>query len=323
MSTEAGQSLIDKGIAEARSGNRLLARLYLERAIETPPVPPALWLWLAWVAESPEKARGYLQQLEGTGDLGEVARGALPWVHLMCEENSPLVRISESVLDDDEPERPRPPADEFRVECPHCLAVLYVRETALGVTRDCPACEEAFEIPRDSPKVEAAPPLAERAYVAGTTFAVSGTGTQSASAEQPSTDVLSTIANPDRPVLVADDNPSVRAVAATILRRRGYVVETASDGIEALNLIGRTTPGLVLLDSQMPGMDGIEVCQRLRSHPRTRDLPIVLLSSKNAFYDRVQGRLAGCTATVTKPCDANVLCEAVDLHYKGDAVPQA
>lgn len=323
MSTEAGTSLIDKGISEARSGNRLLARLYLERAVESPPFPPTLWLWLAWVAESPEKARGYLQHLESHDDLGAVARGAIPWVEWMCLDDS-LTAIPGASSDvPAEPSKSKKGV-EHRVECPCCEAILYVRSSALGDVRTCPSCEEDFEIPTDAPTVASSPPMAHHDYVPGTAYEpasesaldddehADNAGAHPARAAAPATLVQ---ADPDRPILVVDDSSQIRTVATTILRRRGYTVDAVSNGMEALAWISKTLPGLVLLDSQMPGMDGFELCQRLRSHPRTRDLAIIMLSSKDAFFDRVQGRLSGCSVYVTKPCDANVLCEAVDQHY--------
>jgi len=114
-----------------------------------------------------------------------------------------------------------------------------------------------------------------------------------------------------RRVLIVDDSAALRAVAGRLLTRRGYEVDAVESGESALRWIEEKTPQLILLDVVMPGLDGYEVCRRLRQHPLTQGVPVIMLSGRNGFLDKVQGRLAGCTVYMTKPCEAKVLCETV------------
>ncbi len=82
-----------------------------------------------------------------------------------------------------------------------------------------------------------------------------------------------------RRILVVDDEPEIRLLAERALASRGYVVETASDGEEALARIGETLPDLVLLDAMLPKLHGFEVCRRVRSDARTRTVPIVIMTA--------------------------------------------
>ena len=80
-------------------------------------------------------------------------------------------------------------------------------------------------------------------------------------------------------IVVVDDTPTNIRVLEAVLTPRGYVVLAATSGREALELISRERPDLILLDIMMPEMDGYEVCRRLRSDPATRALPIVMITA--------------------------------------------
>jgi DNA-binding response OmpR family regulator len=100
-------------------------------------------------------------------------------------------------------------------------------------------------------------------------------------------------------VLVTDDDPTVREVVADYLRRDGHEVVQAATGDEALRLVDQRTPELVVLDLMLPGIDGIEVCRRLRaSRP---SLPVLMLTALGEEEDRVLGLEMGADDYVTKP----------------------
>jgi two-component system response regulator MprA len=100
-------------------------------------------------------------------------------------------------------------------------------------------------------------------------------------------------------VLVVDDDPGVRASVAAALRRVGYTVELASDGIEALEWLGAGSFDCVVLDVLMPRLDGLEVCRRLRAR---RDFaPVLMLTARNLVADRVDGLDAGADDYLVKP----------------------
>jgi two-component system KDP operon response regulator KdpE len=99
-------------------------------------------------------------------------------------------------------------------------------------------------------------------------------------------------------VLVVDDEPPIRRALAANLRARGYLVELAENGEQALELAARTHPDLVVLDLGLPGLDGLEVIRALRGWNR---LPIVVLSAREAEADKVEALDAGADDYVAKP----------------------
>ncbi|HEX9102362.1 MAG TPA: response regulator, partial [Polyangia bacterium] len=86
-------------------------------------------------------------------------------------------------------------------------------------------------------------------------------------------------------LLVVDDEPEINKLVARIFEKRGYRVIAALDGAEALLAVQRDRPDLVILDLNLPKIDGWEVCRRLKSDPATRDIPIVMLTAAHANVD--------------------------------------
>jgi putative two-component system response regulator len=102
-------------------------------------------------------------------------------------------------------------------------------------------------------------------------------------------------------VLVVDDIAENRELIAAMLASLGCQVSLAASGPEALESVSVSVPDLVLLDVQMPGMDGLEVCRRLRAQPAARLLPVVMVTALNAVEDRVSALEAGADDFLTKP----------------------
>ena len=102
-------------------------------------------------------------------------------------------------------------------------------------------------------------------------------------------------------VLVADDTDSVRALFQKLLTADGHDVISAQDGLEALDAIQKYRPDVILLDVGMPGVDGIEVCRRLKSDPTTRLTPVVLVTGLSDLSDRIKGIEAGADDFLSKP----------------------
>ncbi len=108
-------------------------------------------------------------------------------------------------------------------------------------------------------------------------------------------------------ILVVDDNADMRDYIARLLRGRGWLVETAADGLTARDSARRRAPDLVLSDVMMPGLDGLSLVRELRGHPATADVPIILLSARAGEGSRVEGLDAGADSYLSKPFSAREL----------------
>jgi CheY-like chemotaxis protein len=115
-----------------------------------------------------------------------------------------------------------------------------------------------------------------------------------------------------RSVLVIDDDASARALAIAILQPAGYTVRSAEGGEQGLLLAQSATPDLVLLDVEMPGLDGYEVCRRLREAPETRGIPVVMLTATDDPALNRRAYAAGAQACVLKPFRREALLAVLD-----------
>ncbi|MBN9658115.1 MAG: response regulator [Acidobacteria bacterium] len=119
-----------------------------------------------------------------------------------------------------------------------------------------------------------------------------------------------------RLILAVDDSTTVRKIVAVTLERYGYRVLTAMDGMQALAKLDEQRPDLILLDITMPRMDGYQVCKTIKQNAYTKPIPVVMLSGKDGFFDKVKGKLAGATDYLTKPFQEEALVKAVEKHLK-------
>src|SRR3954453_7697971 len=115
-------------------------------------------------------------------------------------------------------------------------------------------------------------------------------------------------------VLVVDDIlANVRLLEAK-LAAEYFEVVTAMNGIDALEAVQRTRPDIVLLDVMMPGIDGIEVCKRIKSDPQTMHIPVIMVTALDQPEDRVKGLEAGADDFLTKPVnDLALFCRVKSL----------
>jgi twitching motility two-component system response regulator PilH len=102
-------------------------------------------------------------------------------------------------------------------------------------------------------------------------------------------------------ILVVEDSVTQREMITDLLRNSGLTVTVATDGVEALEQIQGHCPDLVVLDIVMPRMNGYEVCRRLKSDPKTQNVPVVMCSSKGEEFDRYWGMKQGADAYIAKP----------------------
>ena len=119
------------------------------------------------------------------------------------------------------------------------------------------------------------------------------------------------------PVLVVDDSATIRRSAEAILRAAGYPAVSAVDGFEALAEVAERHPRLILIDVMMPRLDGFQACSLIKSNPRYRATPVVMLTSRDGLFDRARGRLAGCDDYLTKPFTRDELLEVI-RRYVGE-----
>ena len=90
--------------------------------------------------------------------------------------------------------------------------------------------------------------------------------------------------------LVVDDSMVIRHTVCRFLQERGFAVETASNGMEALEVLDRVLPGLVITDMQMPAMSGSELISALKDKPHTASIPIVILTGRSSGFDQTESR---------------------------------
>lgn len=108
-------------------------------------------------------------------------------------------------------------------------------------------------------------------------------------------------------ILIVDDNAANLKLARVLLAGGGYEVRTASDAAEALSVLESFRPRLILMDLQMPGMDGFELTRRLKADPAMKGIVILALTAYAMKGDEEKARAAGCDGYVSKPIDTRAL----------------
>jgi len=117
-------------------------------------------------------------------------------------------------------------------------------------------------------------------------------------------------------ILVVDDTTANLQLLMNILSEQGYTVYPASEGEQALEFVRSTIPDLILLDIKMPGMDGYEVCRRIKSDDRTRSIPIIFISILEDEHEKVEGFQAGAVDYITKPFLPEEVLARIRLHVR-------
>lgn len=108
-------------------------------------------------------------------------------------------------------------------------------------------------------------------------------------------------------ILIVDDNAASRETLESILTAENYTLQMAEDGFQALHKADALHPDLILLDVMMPGMDGFEVCRRLRTTPGLAEIPVILLTALDDTASRLEGLEAGADDFISKPFDRQEL----------------
>jgi CheY-like chemotaxis protein len=113
------------------------------------------------------------------------------------------------------------------------------------------------------------------------------------------------------PILVVDDNPANLKLTRVLLEAEGYEVRTAIDAEAALDVLVTFEPRMILMDLQLPGMDGLELTRKLKSNPRHQHIIILALTAYAMKGDEEKALAAGCDGYITKPIDIEKLTQIV------------
>ena len=122
----------------------------------------------------------------------------------------------------------------------------------------------------------------------------------------------------DTRVLIVDDTPANIQTLAAILKSKGYQISAATNGKQALEVLARVQPDLILLDVMMPEMDGFETCRQLKAAEQWRQIPVIFLTAKTETADIVQGFELGAVDYVAKPFNTHELLARVNTHLTMD-----
>jgi CheY-like chemotaxis protein len=120
-------------------------------------------------------------------------------------------------------------------------------------------------------------------------------------------------------VLIVDDNPTNLKLVAFLVKANGYEVDTAADAEAAIAAIAANRPRVILMDLQLPGIDGLELTRRLKADPATRDIAIIAVTAYAMKGDHEKALAAGCDDYVTKPIDTRALPELIARYAQGGA----
>jgi CheY-like chemotaxis protein len=123
----------------------------------------------------------------------------------------------------------------------------------------------------------------------------------------------------EKKILLVEDNEVNRRLAGFLLRSQGYQVREATTAAAAFEMVEKERPDLIVMDIQLPGMDGLEITRKLKEQPATADIPVVAVTSFAMKGDREKALAAGCAGYVTKPIDKNTFIQEVATHVGSKA----
>jgi CheY-like chemotaxis protein len=129
-------------------------------------------------------------------------------------------------------------------------------------------------------------------------------------------EVVAEVKSEGRTIMVVDDSPTVRKLISSKLERHGHTVVSAVDGMDALAKINEVTPDLILLDITMPKLDGYQVCKLIRSNDATKGIPVIMISGKDGFFDKVRGKMAGSNGFISKPFGPEILMKTLNTFAR-------
>ncbi|WP_228486272.1 response regulator [Paludibaculum fermentans] len=345
-----------EAVAAAKLGHKSMARRLFRELVDSDPQNEEAWLWNAALAETPDEAHRSLVKVLDINPNNHHALNALALQRLreaalrqqraeaaLGQKRQAAASVA-GEMPSFKPVAAKPPAP-FPVpapqvwQCPLCSAdsthpiercqrcgALLTLESLddLAASRDVDentlseAIQRLLREMRSHPTFEGHLNLA-RAYLNLNHSAEALPHLEKASKLKPDETIvkqaLEKLRN-RRLILAVDDSTTVRKIVSVTLERYGYRVLTAMDGMQALAKLDEQRPDLILLDITMPRMDGYQVCKTIKQNSYTKPIPVVMLSGKDGFFDKVKGKLAGATDYLTKPFQEEALVKAVEKHLK-------
>ncbi len=318
--------LLQEGIASVQAGHKAQARGLLLEVSELDAQNEMVWLWLASAAETPAEAVLYVRRVLQINPAHQRAKDWLTklqpqsWHCPLCHEKypDPVDRCTacEAVLTLRDPEallhnqrvneealQPAmmhyeavpPGTADFATHFNLGLAYLNLNRLNDGLAR----LQAAGRLRSGDADLTREIENFVRQFSAPSSAALQTETKAGAQASQ-------------RVVLVVDDSPTIRKLVTVTLERHGYRVLVAASGVEALTRLTEVVPDLILLDITMPHMDGYQLCRLVKGNEMTSNVPIVMLSGKDGFFDKVRGRMVGAADYVTKPFEPAVLVQTVE-----------
>ena len=338
------QLALSEAITAAKLGQLALARQLLSDLVAREPKSEQAWLWVAALTEDRGVAFAALNRVLDINPHNRQAMNALALARL--QESAAHTGLparsgpgegAQPAGAEPAPAQPQPATPGYAWNCPLCAT------RASLPSRRCPACKAIVSLAtldeyaankgvNEELLLSALHDLERKVAVSGTFVervnlallylnlnrsAEALPHLRSAMQMNGATSLLGRLTDTlaARKLIVAvDDSLTVRKIVSITLERMGYRVMTALEGQHGLELICQERPDLILLDITMPGMDGYQVCKAIKQNPATKRIPVVMLSGKDGFFDKVKGRLAGATDYITKPFREATLAEAVKKY---------
>ncbi len=333
MSQEEARQFYKDGLAAFKANDKPHARQLLLRSVELDPLNENAWLWLAVVGKSLQETIIYLQRVLSINSKNEHARTCLDWT---------LEKLKSSPSSWKCPLDPDSSCKQIEL-CSHCNAILLFSDIDLilkGSEHECPQIHTIAiryaQSPAPAKDFNLHSTLAliylnlrdfDRAVVHLNTMLrihpedfelMAQVDALLKRLRQKMKDDGSPLVEPDArgSVLVVDDSATVRKLVTLILEKENYHVLSASDGLEALTILNEELPDFIFLDINMPRIDGYTLCKLIKSDEKTKDIPVVMLSGKDGFFDKVRGRISGSSDHISKPFEPATLVMTVDRYIQ-------
>jgi twitching motility two-component system response regulator PilG len=314
-------TLLRAGIEAAQGKQAVVARNHFAEVLQIDPRNEHALLWSAGVATSSNDAISYLQKLlqinpnheRAKQGLAQYTKQANGWKCPFCESAAPQVHD----------------------RCPSCQAIVTLKNPSAF---DAPTGAHELILARAVARLNiqaANDPGGTASFHLGLAYLNLGQPAEAikilnSAATQPQADATwrqqtqalaahwrsasQPVANQPKPLIMAvDDSATVRKLVMVALQGAGYDVVSLADGRQVDDALAKHgVPQLFILDINMPVMDGYQVCQHLREIERTKHVPIVFLTGKDGFFNKLRGKWAGAAEYLTKPFQPQALIEVVN-----------